>query len=99
VSQIGEMSPLLDLQDQLNMNAEAINPKDQWLVYEQSSRKSQMEIDIEVLNKEREVLEVIQQDTDRTMQEFELFTQDDFKQNFQNMLYLWSKDNKEYGYR
>ena len=33
------------------------------------------------------------------MQDYDFFTDDAFKENFKNMLYMWSKDNKEYGYR
>lgn len=61
--------------------------------------KGNVEFDLESLNKEREVLEVIQQDVDRTMQDYDMFTDETFKENFRNMLYMWSKDNKEYGYR
>lgn len=98
------MSPLLDLQQQINADE-----KDPTLRQDAQPKNSNaaslavaasnVEFDVECLNKERECLEVIQQDVDRTMQEFDLFTHEKFKLNFRNMLYLWSKDNKEYGYR
>ena len=95
------MSPLLDLNQQIiseqnaynNLSGGAKNTK----ILEEL--KGNVEFDLKSLNKEREVLEVIQQDVDRTMQDYDFFTDDAFKENFKNMLYMWSKDNKEYGYR
>lgn len=48
---------------------------------------------------EEENLEVIVQDVDRTMQEIPFFTDQTLKTTIQNMLYIWSRDNKEFGYR
>ena len=95
--QIDDVIPLLDLQTQLN--TEDQDPiKWQLVCPRESARKTESEVDIESLNKERDILEVIEQDVNRTMQEIELFTDAVFKENFRYMLYLWTTENREIGY-
>lgn len=42
---------------------------------------------------------MIRQDIDRTLQEFDIFTKPEIKENLSNILYLWAKDNNEFSYR
>ena len=48
---------------------------------------------------DKELRELIKQDVDRTMQENSFFTLPEVNAQLQDMLYLWAKDNIEYGYR
>ena len=43
--------------------------------------------------------EIITKDVDRTLQEIEFFTRPDVKEKLSDILYLWARDNLEYGYR
>ena len=58
-----------------------------------------MDPDLLILNQEKELRDVIRQDIDRTLQEYELFTKPEIKKNLSNILYLWAKDNNEFSYR
>ena len=55
--------------------------------------------DLLILNQEKELRDVIRQDIDRTLQEFDIFTKPEIKENLSNILYLWAKDNNEFSYR
>lgn len=95
--QINEMKQFLDMQTQLN--TEDSDPqKWQVLCPRETTRKTQAEIDIEKLNKERDILDVIEQDVNRTMQEFPFFNDPLIKTTFKNMLYMWTMDNTDIGY-
>ena len=48
---------------------------------------------------DKELRELVKQDVDRTMQDCEFFTSEDVKDELSNVLYLWGKDNVEFGYR
>ena len=52
-----------------------------------------------MINQDRELREVIKQDIDRTVQDNEFFTREGVKTQLMNILYLWAKDNNEFGYR
>jgi len=52
-----------------------------------------------MLQQDKELRELIKQDVDRTMQEKEFFTLLPVKDALQNLLYLWAKDNVDFGYR
>jgi TBC1 domain family protein 5 len=43
--------------------------------------------------------DLIRQDIDRTLQDLEIFTDYEVKENLKNILYLWAKDNNEFSYR
>ena len=67
------MTPLIDLQQQISADEKdpSMDADNKDFI---EARVSQVEFDVESLNKEREMLEVINQDVDRTMQEYELYT-------------------------
>lgn len=50
-------------------------------------------------NLDKELRDLVKQDVERTMQDLEFFTSDDAKAGLSNVLYLWAKDNVEFGYR
>ena len=50
-------------------------------------------------NLDKELRELVKQDVDRTMQDCDFFTSEEVKDELSNVLYLWGKDNVEFGYR
>jgi len=50
-------------------------------------------------NLDKELRDLVRQDVERTMQDCEFFTSDEAKAGLSNVLYLWAKDNVEFGYR
>lgn len=52
-----------------------------------------------MVKRDYELRDIIQKDLDRTMQEFEFYTRPEVKESLFNILYLWAKDNTEFGYR
>ena len=55
--------------------------------------------DLQLINQDKELRDVIRQDIDRTVQDNEFFTRDSVKDQLMNILYLWAKDNNDFGYR
>ena len=53
----------------------------------------------QLFTKDKELRDLITQDVERTMQEVALFTKPEVKGCLENLLYLWAKDNAEFGYR
>lgn len=71
-----------------------------WASTEGSGRaQSQMDATQVLKQQDKELRELITQDVDRTMQEQEFFTDEQMKEQLSNLLYLWGKDNVEFGYR
>lgn len=54
--------------------------------------------DQQVVN-DKELRELVTQDVDRTLQEVPLFTNSVVKGQLEDLLYLWARDNGEFGYR
>ena len=50
-------------------------------------------------NLDKELRDLVRQDVERTMQDCEFFTSAEAKAGLSNVLYLWAKDNVEFGYR
>ena len=83
------MAPLINLRWQTNnigKGASGDTPK------ETDPLEKMQELD-------KELRELVKQDVDRTMQDNDFFTKDEVKDELSNILYLWSKDNVEFGYR
>lgn len=55
--------------------------------------------ELKMVTKDRELRDIIHKDLDRTMQDIEFFTSQEIKNKMYDVLYLWSKDNPDYGYR
>ena len=83
----------------LNMQSSSIDENLLTMEPQRESRKSLVELDLEMLNKEKELLEIVQQDVDRTMQELDFFTSKEIKSKLSQILYIWSKDNGDLSYR
>lgn len=83
----------------LNMQSSGIDPNLLNMEPQQESRKSKIEMDLEMLNNEKDLQEIIQQDVNRTMQELDFFTTDEIKSKLSIILYIWSKDNSDLSYR
>ena len=61
---------------------------------------SEVQDPVEVLStQDKELRELITQDVERTMQENHFFTLPIVKKTLEDLLYLWAKDNVEFGYR
>ena len=52
-----------------------------------------------MVTKDKELRDIIQKDIDRTMQDVDFFTSEHVKGQMFDILYLWAKDNNEFGYR
>lgn len=94
VDKQAELQPLLDLQlltsnygddDEIRRNAEDCEQPEKF--------------EINLVKKERELRDIIQKDMDRTMQDVDFYAQSDTKQKMSDLLYLWAKDNPQFGYR
>jgi hypothetical protein len=52
-----------------------------------------------MIAQDKELRELITQDVERTLQELSFFTEPCVKEALEDLLYLWAKDNVEFGYR
>ena len=68
-------------------------------LFETQSLEGSQDPQLRMLHEDRELREIIRQDIDRTVQEIDFFVRPDVKEKLSNILYLWARDNNEYGYR
>jgi len=55
--------------------------------------------ELQAIQQDKDLRELIKQDIDRTCQEIEFFERESVKESLSNILYMWSKDNHDVGYR
>ena len=97
-----KLSAVMAFKEQMMREQEDLQTLDslRWATTEgSSSSQTQMDSHQEMQQKDKELRELITQDVDRTMQEQEFFTEDQTKEQLSNILYLWAKDNVDFGYR
>lgn len=93
-----ELQPLLDLQ-LLTSNYGDVNDESVRKEAEEAAAAQPEKFELNLIKKERELRDIISKDIERTCQDVEFYALDETKQRMSDLLYLWAKDNPQFGYR